>query len=57
MTAALTRPNGAVWSDLSFPSATTGVVVRATTNNANKQIATVYRTTDAGRTWHPLSLP
>jgi hypothetical protein len=55
--ATLTQGNGAVWSDLSFPSATTGVVVCATTNNANKQVATVYRTTDAGRTWHPLSLP
>ena len=56
-TATLTQGNGAVWSDLSFPSATTGVVVSATTTNANKQTATVYRTTDAGRTWHPLTLP
>jgi hypothetical protein len=56
-TATLPQGNGAVWSDLSFPSATTGVVVCATTNNALKQVATVYRTTDAGRTWHPLSLP
>jgi hypothetical protein len=56
-TATLTQPNGARWSDLSFPSATTGVVVCATTNNALKEVATVYRTTDAGRTWHPLSLP
>jgi hypothetical protein len=55
--AALTQGNGAVWRDLSFPSATTGVVVCATTNNANQQVATVYRTTDAGRTWHPLTLP
>jgi hypothetical protein len=53
----LTQPNGASWRDLSFPSATTGVVVSATTNNALKQVNTVYRTTDAGRTWHPLSLP
>ena len=56
-TATLTQPNGAAWSDLSFPSATTGAVVSATTTNANKQVATVYRTTDAGRTWHPLTLP
>ena len=56
-TATLTQPNGAAWSDLSFSSATTGVVVSATTTNANKQVATVYRTTDAGRTWHPLTLP
>lgn len=55
--AALTQANGAVWSDLSFPSATTGVVVCATTNNANQQVAIVYRTTDTGRTWHPLTLP
>ena len=54
---ALTQGNGAVWSDLSFPSATTGVVVCNTTNNANQQVATVYRTIDAGRTWHPLTLP
>ena len=55
--AALTQGNGAVWRDLSFPSATTGVVVCNTTNNANQQVATVYRTIDAGRTWHPLTLP
>jgi photosystem II stability/assembly factor-like uncharacterized protein len=55
--ATLTQPNGAVWSDLSFPSATTGAVVCATTNDANQQVATVYRTTDTGRTWHPLTLP
>jgi hypothetical protein len=54
---ALTQGNGAVWSDLSFPSATTGVVMCATTSNANQQVATVYRTTDTGRTWHPLTLP
>jgi hypothetical protein len=55
--AALIQGNGAVWSDLSFPSATTGVVVCATTSSANQQVDTVYRTTDAGRTWHPLTLP
>ena len=56
-TATLPQGNGAVWSDLSFPSATTGVVVCATTNNALKQVSTLYRTTDAGRTWHSLPLP
>jgi hypothetical protein len=56
-TATLPQGNGAGWSDLSFSSATTGVVVCATTNNALKQVSTLYRTTDAGRTWHPLSLP
>ena len=56
-TVKLGKHNGASWTDLSFPSATTGVVVCSTTNNALKQVATVYRTTDAGRTWHPLSLP
>jgi photosystem II stability/assembly factor-like uncharacterized protein len=55
--ATLTQPNGASWRDLSFPSGTTGVVVCATTNNALEQVNTVYRTTNAGRTWHPLSLP
>jgi hypothetical protein len=56
-TVKLTKPNGAFWTDLSFPSATTGVVVSSTVNNALKQVASVYRTTDAGRTWRPLSLP
>ena len=56
-TVKLIKPNGAFWTDLSFPSATTGVVVSSTVNNALKQVANVYRTTDAGRTWHPLSLP
>jgi hypothetical protein len=56
-TVKLGKHNGASWTDLSFPSATTGVVVCATTNNALKQVNTVYRTTDAGLTWHPLSLP
>jgi hypothetical protein len=56
-TVKITKPNGAFWTDLSFPSATTGVVVSATVNNALKEVATVYRTTDAGRTWHRLSLP
>lgn len=56
-TATLTQPNGASWRDLSFPSATTGVVVCTTTTNALQQVTTVYRTTNAGRTWHPLSLP
>ena len=53
----LIQPNGATWSDLSFPGATTGVVLCATTTNALKQTATVFRTTNAGRTWHPLPLP
>jgi hypothetical protein len=56
-TVKLTKPNGAFWTDLSFQSATTGVVVSSTVNNALKQVANVYRTTDGGRTWHPLSLP
>jgi hypothetical protein len=56
-TAELTQPNGAFWTDLSFPSSTTGFVVCGTVNNAGKEVATVYRTTNAGRIWHPLSLP
>jgi hypothetical protein len=56
-TVKLIAGNGGTWTDLSFPSATTGVVVLSTTNNAVKHVATVYRTTDADRTWHPLSLP
>jgi hypothetical protein len=53
----LTAPTGASWRDLSFPSATTGVVVGTTTNNALQLVNTVYRTTNAGRTWQPLPLP
>lgn len=53
----LVQPNGAFWTDLAFQNATTGVVDCGTVNNALKEIATVYRTTDAGRTWHALSLP
>ena len=56
-TAKLTQPSGAFWTDLSFPDATTGVVVCTTVSNTGKQVGAVYRTTDAGHTWHPLSLP
>jgi hypothetical protein len=53
----LTQPNGAFWNDLAFSSATTGTVVCGTINNASKEIAAVYRTTDGGRVWRALALP
>jgi photosystem II stability/assembly factor-like uncharacterized protein len=53
----LAQPNGAFWTDLSFSSATTGVVVCSTFSDAGKEVDTVYRTTNGGRTWHALSLP
>jgi photosystem II stability/assembly factor-like uncharacterized protein len=54
---AITEPPGAFWTDLSFQSATTGVAVATTVNNAGQLVGFVYRTTDAGHTWHTLSLP
>ena len=56
-TAELPQPNGATWQDLDFPSSTVGVVVNNTVNDALQLVGTVYRTTDAGRSWHALSLP
>ena len=56
-TAELLQPNGATWQDLAFPSKTVGAVVNNTVNNALQQVGTVYRTTDAGHSWHALSLP
>ena len=53
-TSRLGQPNGASWSDLSFPSSKVGVVVCDTIDNSGNQIGTVYRTTDAGRTWPAL---
>jgi photosystem II stability/assembly factor-like uncharacterized protein len=53
----ITEPYGAFWTDLSFQSATTGVAVGTTVNNALKSVGSVFRTTDAGHTWHALSLP
>ena len=55
--AELPQANGAFWSDLSFPSATTGYVVCSTVNNSLKVVNTVYRTTNSGKTWSGLSLP
>jgi hypothetical protein len=56
-TAELPQPNGASWQDLAFPSSTVGVVVNNTVNDALQLVGTVYQTTDAGRSWHALSLP
>jgi len=56
-TAQLAQPNGAFWNDLAFPTATTGVIVCSTLNNSSKFVGTVYRTTNAGRTWKALTLP
>lgn len=53
-TAELLQPNGATWQDLAFPSSTVGVVVNNTVNDALQLVGTVYRTTDAGRSWHPI---
>lgn len=53
----LLKPNGAFWSDLAFPSSSTGVVVGVTVNNSLKEVGAVYRTVDGGNTWHPLALP
>lgn len=53
----LLKPNGAFWSDLAFPSSTTGVAVGVTVNNSLKEVGAVYRTVDGGRTWHALTLP
>jgi hypothetical protein len=53
----ITEPYGAFWTDLSFQSAATGVAVATTVNNAVQSVGYVYRTTDAGHTWHVLSLP
>lgn len=56
-TTELLQPNGASWQDLAFPSRTVGVVVNNTVNDALQLVGTVYRTTDAGRSWNALSLP
>jgi hypothetical protein len=55
-TSLLAQPSGAFWTGLSFPSATVGVVVCDTIDSAGNQIGTVYRTTDAGHTWHALTV-
>jgi photosystem II stability/assembly factor-like uncharacterized protein len=56
-TSQLGQASGAYWTDLAFPSATTGVVDCSTVDSSGNQVATVYRTTDAGHSWHALSLP
>ncbi len=53
----LTQPNGAFWKDLAFPSSSVGVIVCNTVNDSLQPVYTVYRTADAGRSWHALSLP
>jgi hypothetical protein len=55
-TAEIPQNNGAFWSDLSFSTATTGTVVCSTVNDKSDIVATVYRTTNAGRTWTALKL-
>jgi hypothetical protein len=56
-TAELVQNNGAIWSDLSFSTATTGTVVCSTVDNEGNEVSTVYRTTNAGRTWGAVKLP
>jgi hypothetical protein len=53
----LLKPNGAFWSDLAFPSGSTGAVVGVTVNSSLKAVGAVYRTVDGGHTWHALTLP
>lgn len=53
----LTQPNGAFWMNLAFPSSSTGVAVANTVDKAGNLVGIVYRTTNAGRAWHELSLP
>jgi photosystem II stability/assembly factor-like uncharacterized protein len=53
----LPQSNGAFYSDLSFPGATTGFIVCSTVNNSLVEVDTVYRTADSGRTWTALTLP
>jgi photosystem II stability/assembly factor-like uncharacterized protein len=56
-TTKLPPANGAFWTDLAFASPTTGAVVVNTVDDSGNLVGTVYRTTNAGRTWHALSLP
>jgi photosystem II stability/assembly factor-like uncharacterized protein len=51
------QANGGFWADLAFASRTTGTVVVNTVDDSGNQVGTVYRTTDAGRSWHALPLP
>jgi hypothetical protein len=53
----LVQDNGAFWTDLAFQSSSTGVTVALTVTNSLKEIGTLYRTTNDGRTWHALTLP
>jgi hypothetical protein len=52
----LPQANGAFWTDLAFVSPSTGVVVVNTVDNSGNLVGTVYRTTNAGRSWQALSL-
>jgi photosystem II stability/assembly factor-like uncharacterized protein len=56
-TAELPQDNGASWNDLSFPTTTTGFVVCSTVNNSLKEVNTLYRTTNAGKSWSAVPLP
>jgi hypothetical protein len=53
----LTQGNGAFWNDLEFPTATTGFIVCSTVSSSLRQTATLYRTTDSGRTWRAVPVP
>jgi photosystem II stability/assembly factor-like uncharacterized protein len=53
----LVQPNGAFWTDLAFQSSSTGVTDVLTVTNSLKQIGTLYRTTNAGRSWRAVRLP
>jgi len=56
-TVKIKEPNGSSWADLAFLNSSTGTVDAMTVNNSLKLVGAVYRTTDGGQTWKPLSLP
>ncbi|HEV3382365.1 MAG TPA: hypothetical protein VG142_15480 [Trebonia sp.] len=56
-TAGLSQANGAFWTSLTFPDATTGFVVGNTVNNSLQEVDTLYRTTNSGETWSAVPLP
>ncbi len=56
-TTELPQVNGAFWTGLSFPDATTGFVACSTVSNSLKEVDTVYRTANSARSWSPLPLP
>jgi len=56
-TSRIPQNNGATFAGLAFPSASVGYVVVNTYNNQLKEVDTLYRTANAGRTWRAVPLP